>query len=306
MKRFVLITLFITLYIGLQAQNLPFVQDQKVWKTYFDCDHPNWERNMYGYSFQIDGDTIIGGRICSKMHVTTLLENGDEGEAQYLTALYEEEGKVYFVPKDSEDGLLMYDFSASAGDLITVYSAPSINPFFPIDYHIGTATLRVLETKTEVYEGVERKCLYVVGESNYQTYLKMLKEEEEQYGPLSPEEFEEFQQSELWRYCGWLVEGLGVSGRAPNENTNVGIMWDYGLVTWLCAVESDTLYYNARWDIATGIDEVKCRQQAKPTTNRNDHHSSIYNLNGTRQQTLQKGLNIICEGDKRKKVYRKY
>ena len=213
------------------AENIPFVQDGKRWKaTYYWGalnDHLG-VKHRYHYDFVLEGDTIIKGEACKKMYVDSSL---DGSRKEYLLSMYQEGQKVYFVPKDSQEGLLLYDFGAEVGDIIEVFTGPSINPA-QSSYQYSPVEMRVLDVEMRMYHGVERRCLYVINESDYQSYV---------------DDDEPFTLEDLMPESGWWIEGLGKEGY-PFDNTQVGMMMGGGMSTWLCTVGTDTLYTNGTFD----------------------------------------------------------
>ena len=214
-----------------KAENIPFVQDGKRWKTTYYWGALNDHlgvKHRYHYDFLLEGDTIINDEACKKMYVDSSL---DGSRKEYLLALYQKGQKVYFVPKDSQEGLLLYDFGAEVGDIIEVFTGPSINPA-QSSYQYSPVEMRVLDVEMRMYHGVERRCLYVINESDYQSYV---------------DDDEPFTLEDLMPESGWWIEGLGKEGY-PFDNTQVGMMMGGGMSTWLCTVGTDTLYTNGTFD----------------------------------------------------------
>lgn len=220
--------------ITLSAENTSFVQEGKQWKTEYHNGYLNDHlgvKHLYHYDFVMEGDTLIHSKTCKKMYVDSSL---DGSRKEYLLAMYEEGKKVYAVPKDATEGLLLYDFGAETGDKIEVYTSPNITPF-SITYQPRPETMHVLDVVTRVYHGVERRCLYVIAESNYQTFA---------------EDDQPFTLEDLKPYSGWWIEGIGTEGY-PFNNTSVGMLSNGGS-TWLCMAGADTLYTNGTFDPTAG------------------------------------------------------
>ena len=223
--------LFTNIVEEVNAENIPFVQDGKRWKTTYYWGALNdylGVKHRYHYDFVLEGDTIIKGEACKKMYVDSSL---DGSRKEYLLSMYQEGQKVYFVPKDSQEGLLLYDFGAEVGDIIEVFTGPSINPA-QSSYQYSPVEMRVLDVEMRMYHGVERRCLYVINESDYQSYV---------------DDDEPFTLEDLMPESGWWIEGLGKEGY-PFDNTQVGMMMGGGMSTWLCTVGTDTLYTNGTFD----------------------------------------------------------
>ena len=219
------------LCLNMAAQNRSFVEAGKEWQTRLYIGYYNDALGIQykpPYSFVIDGDTVIGQKACKKLYV---YERNDRTTTAYLEALYEEGQKVYFVPKDSEEGLLMYDFGAKAGEKLTVYSGPVLTPFNK-SYNTFPVPMRVLKEETRKVGNDNRRCLLVVGEDDYQSVMEDNPEgDAEQL--LAP-------------YSGWWTEGIGTE-HGPLENWAVG-MTGSSLTLCTCTVGTDTLYYDATYD----------------------------------------------------------
>lgn len=109
-----------TLLLGLaaipaEAQTLPFVEEGKTWTMeYFDG--PSIKRQTTIEKLTIEGDTVIDGRTWKKVYCT------ENGHRQLATALYEDHGKVYYLPYAGDtEGKLLLDFNMKAGDKGTLY-----------------------------------------------------------------------------------------------------------------------------------------------------------------------------------------
>jgi len=116
-KSFIL-TSFLSL--SAMAQNHPFVEEGKTWTmetrrgyVMFDLSLPSaLER------YVLQGDTAIAGRTWKKLHFID-----DEGKSALVSALYEENGRVYFLPyAGATEGRLLYDFNLTVRDRFTGYN----------------------------------------------------------------------------------------------------------------------------------------------------------------------------------------
>ena len=218
--------------ISMKADGNSFIQDGKCWRTTYYWDALNGHFGMkhrYHYDFVFEGDTTIKSQICKKMYVDSSL---DGSRKRYLLAMYQEGQKVYLVPEGSQDGLLLYDFGAEVGERIEVYTGPDIYPNWS-SYQPRREVMRVLDVEKRIYHGVERRCLHVITELDYQSFV---------------DDGELYTQEDLEPFCSWWIEGLGKEGY-PFDNTRVGMLMDGGgMSTWLCTVGKDTLYTNGTFD----------------------------------------------------------
>ena len=68
---------------------------------------------MFHYVYTLQGDTTICGKAYKKMYMSK-----DKGEPEYVSAMREEDGKVFKVYKGSEEERLLFDFNAEVGDVV--------------------------------------------------------------------------------------------------------------------------------------------------------------------------------------------
>ena len=83
------------------------VKEGKRWE--YVCGDVN---PVFRYVYTLQGDTTICGKAYKKMY-----RSKDKGEPEYVSAMREEDGKVYKVFKGSEEHLL-FDFNAKVGDVV--------------------------------------------------------------------------------------------------------------------------------------------------------------------------------------------
>ena len=102
----------------------------------------------YDYKYFIKGDTLVGGKNCKKLY--SYNEQNSDAVA-YKMSMHETDGKVFFIPVNSTESFLLYDFNASAGDIITIdcTSYPGYK----------TYSMNVRETRRLKINGVERRCI---------------------------------------------------------------------------------------------------------------------------------------------------
>ena len=97
-----------------QTDYRPLVEDKKVWY----CAEFN-SAGTAGWQFQYftDGDTIVGGQQCLRLYGQNHYRSGI---TEYLCALYEKDRQVWFAEAGSEEFRLLYDFSMSYDETMTL------------------------------------------------------------------------------------------------------------------------------------------------------------------------------------------
>ena len=120
---------------SLQAQDYhPFCEEGKTWKSdSYSPLHPQPLSTWQVDEWKMEGDTLVAGRQCKR-----LVENG-----RYAGAVYDEGGKSFLIPCNSEEAVLLYDFSLSAGSTVSVYSKEA--------GEVGMLTVK--ETGSASYDG---------------------------------------------------------------------------------------------------------------------------------------------------------
>ena len=127
----------------------PFVEEGKVWHMLYSNPEASDLYPDYEFSYFIKGDTIITGMSCKKLYA---YNEENKKKTEYKMALFEQEGKVFFIPEGSADSHVLYDFNFSAGSTTLVKDA--IHPEWEIKMRNNEE--RYMET-----DGVRRKCLLV-------------------------------------------------------------------------------------------------------------------------------------------------
>ena len=134
---------------SIMGSSRPFVEERKVWNM---CYYDDLNRNhapTYNYRYFIESDTLISNLSCKKLYVFN--ENND-GLTEYKMALYESEGKVYFIPNGSTESNILYDFKVPEGNTVVV--SDQIHPEWKIE-------MRNNENRLVETNGVSRHCLLV-------------------------------------------------------------------------------------------------------------------------------------------------
>ena len=108
---FVLCCFPILLYA--QDERRPFIEEGKVWLVRVDGQH----NSDLIRSYCLDGDTVIDGHPCMRLMMHDILP---QGNSAYRGALREENGRVWRYAPEETAPVLLYDFTAEAGDEVVM------------------------------------------------------------------------------------------------------------------------------------------------------------------------------------------
>ena len=97
----------------------PFVEEGKTWYMKYSNEEAP-EFSDYDYRYYMKGDTLIGGIECKKFYV---FNYNNTQETEYLLAIFENDRKVYFIPKEREESYVLYDFGPTRGAVVSVTDA---------------------------------------------------------------------------------------------------------------------------------------------------------------------------------------
>ena len=286
----------------------PFVEEGKVWKVGTISGNPVQVVDYYYF----DGDTIINGKTCKQMMCQRFVSPDYSNEYWTPTpslskvgAWYEEDKKVYFYDEIAQSMRFMYDFSLAANDtlqFITGWSSPFI---------IGPKQTGGIEGFKGVYREIMMRgdegqhfhstfWLEGVGDINGPTRIPI--------DPILDDPVPEFLMQPLYgeyndQQLGinldplaeaYLVRITNESGKtvyekAINAGNIVGLSIDisaYPKGRYTVTIENSREAFTGEFETdATGIVENVKIEKIK--------NASIYNLQGQRISTLQKGLNIV-------------
>lgn len=149
MRVFILFLIWVTDCCSCIAQNIvycPFVEEGKTWYMKYNNEEAP-EYPDYDYCYYIQGDTVIGGIECKKFYV---FNNNNEQETEYLLAIFENDRIVYFIPKNTENSYVLYDFSMTNGEIVPVTDA------MHTDWERG---LKIVEERIMDIGGETRRCI---------------------------------------------------------------------------------------------------------------------------------------------------
>ena len=114
MSREVIISISIFLSVGTTAQTFPFPDSAAMWVQYLEFmvtqpPFPQFETQSISNICFNGSDTLISGAMYTKI---------DQCNSNYIGAIREDSTAIYFVPRDSSEAFVLYDFSVEEGDTI--------------------------------------------------------------------------------------------------------------------------------------------------------------------------------------------
>ena len=132
-----------------QTGYTPFVEEGKVWHMLYDNPEAAGMYPSYEFCYFIKGDTMIADWSCMKLYVY----NEDNNKTtDYKMAIYEKGRKVYFIPKETTESYILYDFSIPVRAVTNV--ADAIHPEWKIN-------MRNNGERNIATDGISRHCLLV-------------------------------------------------------------------------------------------------------------------------------------------------
>jgi hypothetical protein len=239
MKKTILLFLLCFVQVSLLAQEnnyLPFVEEGKVWNMY--CHYEDYlPFPNYHYRYFIEGDTLIAGQNCKKLYAFN--ENNDK-QTMYKMALFESEGKVYFIPCGSTENYILYDFTIPVG------SSAIINDPIKPEWEFEMRNNKDEFTKID---GINRHCLFVnrVDDSEFPSgwWIEGIGSE---LGPLNTWGFEAAGNNRIF----WSCEVNGESIYNKSNLQSAGKDEYYPEDTKWTEIRLDTLQYNSWYSKVNG------------------------------------------------------
>lgn len=139
---------------GLFSQStLPLIEDEKEWSCYGDYFFLN-------VKYRMGEDTLINNKLFKKVlaHGSEIPYNFDVNQAQYKSAIREENGVISVVEKNFIAEHILYNFNKETGDTIRFYRPiGDFNQGVLPNYSIG----KVYKTDYITIQGVNRKRLFI-------------------------------------------------------------------------------------------------------------------------------------------------
>lgn len=136
-----------------QAQHLPLLSDTKTWSCYGDYFYLN-------VKYRLGADTLLQGQTYRKVMACTdsLPFAFENTRAEYKSAVYEADGKVWVIEAGFSTPQLLYDFTKQAGDTLRFYRPiGNVNQGVLPNYVIG----KVYKTDVVNIQGVSRRRLFI-------------------------------------------------------------------------------------------------------------------------------------------------
>ena len=135
----------------------PFVEKDKVWKVGWIPEGEAVAKRLSYYYF--DGDTVVGGKNCLRMMCHDIHAKEDEitettlEVTAYVGAFYEEDRKVYGVPKGEDAFVMFYDFGAGVGDMLHICGCDTASVPFWYPTTIDVEVVGKGVSYTDFYKG---------------------------------------------------------------------------------------------------------------------------------------------------------
>ena len=313
----------------------PFIEEGKVWAVRVYSD--NASHNQYTEYLYFEGDTIINGQTAKRM-LCDRVDSKYDTIGEYVGAWYEQDKKVYYAGNRQQQFKLLYDFTLSSGDIISISDfdkyvvdkkSGSIPGFKGTYYELGgeerwfegvgseswpfnnhprhvvghTGILLGCAVGDEIiYYNSNEDDPYIIGSRKNRfdfTHTIKIKPKTPTRREAAQSVYGEYNELKLGINLDPLDEaylvritdetGKVVYEKAINAGSIVGLNIDisaYPEGRYTVTVENSQEAFTGEFEMrATGIEEAK-NKKAEPRGN-------IYNLQGQRISSLQKGLNIM-------------
>ena len=136
----------------------PLLSDNAVWTTMWGDAEMGWWGEFAHAKYQVMGDSVLNGTTYHRCYVCDDWTVTDDCW-QFLALLREDVAtqRVYVVPYGTEIERLLYDFSLSVGDIITVYTAIHSQP----NCYVDPPEASLMEVIQVDVDGAEKKHLYL-------------------------------------------------------------------------------------------------------------------------------------------------
>lgn len=95
-----------------------FIESGKEWMVVCATYEIFWSQRFF-----IDGDTLVGNRLCKKLMCEETDYENKESKTGLHMVVFEENGKVFYYPSEASsitDPILLYDFTAEPGDTLSL------------------------------------------------------------------------------------------------------------------------------------------------------------------------------------------
>lgn len=153
MRAYVIVLLWAMSLPVVQAQPLSLLSDSKTWSCYGDYFYLN-------VKYRLGGDTLLQGQTYRKVMACTdtLPFAFESSRADYKSAVFEAEGKVWVIEAGFSTPQLLYDFNKQAGDTLRFYRPTgNVNQGVLPNYVIG----KIYKTDVVNIQGISRRRLFI-------------------------------------------------------------------------------------------------------------------------------------------------
>lgn len=264
MKQIILLAFLMACSNTTAQINHPLVEEGKVW--YYKGITSRGGYKVWEEIYSLEGDTVIDSHQCLKLYLTcnSLYKSYDH---DYIGAMYEKGGKVYYIVPDNTTSAVLYDFSCDVGDKITMnlydIYMPNIVKYDEFDMIINDKQL------VEYHD----ENLTVM---NWSPFFKLTED--------------------VVGFCTIWIEGIG----SPLDLLNSTPVWYSGIYSsreLLTCKLNDQIIYDRDdfWTSALVVTDI-----TKPSVQQSDNTKTLYDLQGRKMVNDKLPRGIYIENGKKK------
>ena len=175
-----------------ESEYRPFVEDGKWWVVETQYQ---WYVSVVE-EFYINGDTIVADQPCKKLMKRTFDFDKNEYSDSLYYCMYEDGRRVYYFPKGSQQAIMLYDFGAQPGDVLTLGG-------FSEDLTM-TREFKIVETTSldfngYTYNGLRADCIGLdYGDDPAFTWLESIGSD---YSPFYKAPSNKYMAGQPYRFC---------------------------------------------------------------------------------------------------------
>lgn len=178
-KIFAFFMMMFCIYTSKSQTYVPFPRDSAQWNIHACYADGGGGMNCFNYQFFIEGDTLIEGKLYSKLFHT---------QFNYMGGLREENKKIYIYPERTHIGMWEYEFpSDTSENLLYNFDSLTVGSSFVIN----SRTLNVLSIDSVEFDGIYHKRYRITGSPMwYEYWIEGIGSDNELLGNYREEDFE--------------------------------------------------------------------------------------------------------------------